>query len=130
MSKLWSEAQTFIERTDIRMRMRFQEGQRRATIAQVEATVSALQSYQMSNGTYPTTDQGLKALFEKPAMPPVPEGWRGPYINKKKIPKDAWDHELHYISPGVQNPDSYDLFSLGKDNAEGGTGIDEDIGNW
>lgn len=109
---------------------RFQEGQIRATRAQIEATVSALQSYQMSTGMYPTTEQGLRALFEKPTIPPIPERWNGPYTNKKSVPKDAWGNELHYVCPGVHNPDSFDLFSLGRDNTEGGTGINEDIGNW
>lgn len=107
-----------------------QKGQISAAKTQINATESVLNSYYLDNSAYPTTEQGLKALIEKPSIPPVPENWNGPYMEKKKVPQDPWGHELRYISPGVHNPQSYDLFTLGRDNAEGGSGSNAEIGNW
>jgi general secretion pathway protein G len=104
-------------------------GQISAAKSQVKALDSVLNTYFMDNSTYPSTEQGLKALVEKPGLPPVPENWNGPYL-QGKAPKDPWNNELHYLCPGVHNPQSYDVFSLGQDNAEGGTGAKADIGNW
>ena len=86
---------------------------------------TTLNLYELDNGTFPTTEQGLKALVEKPTSEPVPRNWRQ-YLEKKTIPKDPWDHDYVYISPGVHNPDSYDLSSLGKDGVES----NDDIRNW
>ncbi len=107
-----------------------QKGQISAAKAQISASESVLNSYYLDNSTYPTTEQGLKALLEKPGIPPVPENWNGPYLEKKKMPQDPWGRELKYQSPGTHNPQSYDLYTLGKDNTEGGNGADADIGNW
>jgi general secretion pathway protein G len=107
-----------------------QKGQVNAVKSQISSTENVLNSYYLDNSCYPTTEQGLKALIEKPTAPPIPDSWNGPYLQKNKIPTDPWGHELHYVSPGVHNPQSYDLFSLGKDNAEGGTGANADVGNW
>jgi general secretion pathway protein G len=107
-----------------------QKGQISAAKSQVNSMKSVLNSYYMDNSTFPSTEQGLKALFEKPGLPPTPENWNGPYTEGKTIPKDPWGHELHYFCPGVHNPQAYDVFSYGKDNAEGGTDANADIGNW
>ena len=107
-----------------------QKGQISAAKSQINATKSVLNSYYIDNSTYPTTEQGLKALIEKPTTPPIPENWSGPYLQDNKLPLDPWGKELKFISPGSHNPQSYDLFSLGKDNAEGGTGANADLGNW
>ena len=107
-----------------------QNGQVKAAKSQISSTENVLNSYYLDNSAYPTTEQGLKALIEKPSASPVPENWNGPYLQKNKIPADPWGHELHYKSPGEHNQDTYDLFSYGKDNAEGGTGANADIGNW
>lgn len=106
------------------------KGQTKAARAQVQSIKNVLNSYYMDNSCYPTTEQGLKALAEKPSIPPVPETWDGPYLEDKKIPRDPWGEELRYISPGVHNPDRYDLYSFGSDKKEGGEGNDADIGNW
>ncbi len=106
------------------------KGKRDAAVAQVNALKSVLNTYYIDNSSYPSTEQGLKALTEKPAQPPVPENWNGPYLEDGKIPKDPWGRELHYKSPGTHNPEKFDVFSLGRDNAEGGTGDDADVGNW
>ncbi len=86
---------------------------------------TALGLYELDNGRFPTTEQGLKALVEKPASEPVPLNWRQ-YLEKKTPPKDPWGHEYIYISPGTHNPDSYDLSSLGKDGVES----EDDVRNW
>jgi general secretion pathway protein G len=107
-----------------------QSGQIKAARSQISSTENVLNSYYLDNSCYPTTEQGLKALIEKPTASPIPDTWNGPYIQKNKIPADPWGHELHYKSPGEHNSESYDLFSFGKDNAEGGSGANADIENW
>ena len=107
-----------------------QKGQINAVKSQVSSTENVLNSYYLDNSCYPSTEQGLKALIEKPSAPPIPEDWNGPYLQKNKIPSDPWGHELKYTQPGQHNPQSYDLYSLGKDNADGGTGANADVGNW
>ncbi|MBF0385981.1 MAG: type II secretion system major pseudopilin GspG [Candidatus Omnitrophica bacterium] len=90
----------------------------------IEAHLStALKLYELDNGTFPTTAQGLSALREKPNMPPVPDSWNGPYIEKD--PVDPWGNPYVYSSPGKNRPD-YDLFSKGKDSAS----ETDDITNW
>lgn len=107
-----------------------QKGQVKAARAQIQTIKNVLNSYYMDNSCYPTTEQGLRALSEKPSAPPVPENWNGPYLEENKIPRDPWGEELRYISPGMHNPDRYDIFSYGTDKKEGGEGKDADIGNW
>ena len=106
------------------------KGQIKAAKAQIQSLKTVLNSYYMDNSCYPSTEQGLKALVEKPSIPPVPENWDGPYLEDKRIPKDPWGVEIRYISPGSRNTDKYDLYSLGSDKKEGGEGNDADIGNW
>ncbi len=90
----------------------------------------ALNNYRFDNGHYPTTEQGLEALIQKPTTSPVPENWNGPYLQKNSIPDDPWGNEYHYRSPGINNPHSFDLWSYGANNQEGGTGEDADVTNW
>src|SRR6516225_7569473 len=63
-----------------------QKGQINAVKSQVSSTENVLNSYYLDNSGYPTTEQGLKALIEKPTIPPIPENWNGPYLQKNKIP--------------------------------------------
>ena len=85
----------------------------------------------MDNGRFPTSDQGLRALIEKPSGAPEPYDWRpGGYLSKRELPRDAWNNEFQYASPGERNPDSFDLWSLGRDGKPGGLEEDSDIGNW
>ncbi|MBI4845718.1 MAG: type II secretion system major pseudopilin GspG [Candidatus Omnitrophica bacterium] len=85
----------------------------------------ALDLYELDNGGFPTTQQGLAALVGKPTTPPMPKNWNGPYLKKK--PVDPWGNPYQYISPGIHNRDDYDLYSFGKDMAEGGN---DDLTNW
>ncbi len=98
-----------------------------AARADIEANLTtALDLYELDNSQYPTTDQGLKALIQKPSASPVPENWSGPYLKKKAIALDPWGKEYAYVSPGVHNTDGFDLFSYGPDGVESG----DDIVNW
>jgi len=92
---------------------------------QIEELGAGLDLYHLEVGRYPTSNEGLKALVEKPAGISV---WNGPYLRKKRIPNDPWNNEYHYISPGEQGV--YDLYSLGSNNMEGGEGNDADIVSW
>lgn len=96
---------------------------------QIESLESALKMYKLDNGSYPTTEQGLKALVETPSVGNLPKNWRqGGYLEKGKVPKDPWDHEYVYVSPGSHG--DFDLSSLGADGEPGGEEFDKDINNW
>ena len=96
---------------------------------QIELLGLALDSYRLDNGSYPTSEQGLAALNEKPAREPLPQNWRGPYL-RKAIPADPWGRPYIYRSPGESNPSAYDLFSLGRDGQPGGADEDADLLSW
>jgi len=103
--------------------------QARVTAAKtdIEANLStALDLYELDNGRYPNTQQGMAALLETPTASPVPSNWSGPYLKKKKIPKDPWGNDYKFVSPGTRNTGEYDLFSLGPDGIESS----DDITNW
>ena len=101
---------------------RVDEAKIETTKIQLKAIKDALEQYKLDNGMYPTTEQGLKALVEKPTTPPEPPRWR-PYL--EKVPKDGWGREFIYISPGVNRP--YELRSKGPDGEEG---TEDDIDVW
>ena len=101
------------------------EAKRVAAKADIASLVQAVKLYRLDNGTYPTTDQGLQALVQRPTTNPVPNNWK-PYIDR--LPKDPWGTDYQYLSPGTHG--EIDVFSLGADKARGGTGNDADIGNW
>lgn len=92
--------------------------------AQISAFSKALDQYRLDTGHYPGTEQGLGALVAKPASE---SKWEGPYL-EKTVPKDPWDRPYQYKNPGEHG--DYDLFSLGKDGAVGGSGDNVDITNW
>ncbi len=93
---------------------------------QIELLGAALDSYRLDNSSYPTTEQGLAALREKPTREPVPANWRGPYL-RKDIPLDPWGRAYVYSFPGTRNKNGYDLLSFGRDGKPGGDGEDADI---
>ena len=93
----------------------------------VGTIVQALKLYRLDIGRYPTTDQGLKALVEKPTSEPVPQNWKmGGYLDS--LPKDPWGNLYQYANPGTNG--EIDVYSFGSDGKPGGTGLDADIGNW
>ncbi len=85
----------------------------------------ALDLYKLDNGFYPSSDQGLNALVQKPTDAPLPSNWK-PYL--KSVPKDPWNREYIYLNPGEHN--EVDIFTLGADGEAGGSGINAEIGNW
>lgn len=87
----------------------------------------SLEMYRLDNFVYPTTDQSLQALVEKPTGEPEAPNWKsGGYV--KKLPKDPWGREYIYLSPGESG--DYDIISYGRDGVEGGEDFDADISNW
>ncbi len=102
--------------------------QAKAVVAQTDINSSislALKLYQLDNGKFPTTEQGLAALISKPSSAPVPPNWKEPYLDKK--PVDPWGNPYQYKSPGAHNSSTFDLYSFGNDGLEGTA---DDIKNW
>jgi general secretion pathway protein G len=93
----------------------------------IEALEGALASYRLDNFSYPSTDQGLEALVQRPLGEPAANHWQeGGYINR--LPPDPWDRPYQYLSPGQHG--EIDIYTLGRDGRPGGEGLDADIGNW
>lgn len=100
-----------------------------AARSQIEMLGAALDAYRLDTGRYPTTEQGLAALWEEPVVEPRPTNWRGPYL-RRPVPLDPWSNPYVYVSPGAVNPNSYDLMSYGADGQRGGEGENTDIVSW
>ncbi len=96
----------------------------KVTKAQIDALQKALDQYRLDVGHYPSTEQGLQALMDKPAEEAK---WAGPYLSKA-LPKDPWGHDYQYKAPGEHG--EYDLLSWGRDGRVGGDGEDADITSW
>ena len=94
------------------------KAQQAQAVEEIEHISIALDRYAKDNGDYPSTVQGLAALWEKPDKPPVPINWRGPYL-QIPIPKDPWGNAYVYIRPGIHDRYGCDLISLGSDGREG-----------
>ncbi len=95
----------------------------------MSAIKTGLKLYKLDNGNYPTTEQGLSALIEKPQTGPVPEDWQeGGYLDVGSVPKDPWNNAYLYLCPGIHG--EYDLISYGADGVEGGEGKNKDIKSW
>ena len=98
--------------------------QARVTAAKADVLTNiatGLKLYELDNGGFPTTDEGLSALLAKPASA---NNWNGPYLERKPI--DPWGREYKYTSPGTHRPHDYDLSSLGRDGQESA----DDVTNW
>jgi general secretion pathway protein G len=103
---------------------RGEEAKVKVAKADIDANLAtALRLYELDNGSFPTTEQGLAALLVKPSTNPLPENWNGPYVEKP--PLDPWGHPYIYVSPGEHRAD-YDLSSKGKD----ATSDKDEISNW
>ena len=92
---------------------------------QIEEFGASLDLYRLETGRYPTSQEGLQALVQKPASV---NGWNGPYIRSRALPKDPWGNDYRSTAPGKHG--SYDISSLGADNREGGDGENKDINSW
>ena len=108
---------------------RFIRGQEKAEVkaaaAQIENLGTALDTFRLDVGRYPSTQEGLAALNQRP---PSVDRWDGPYL-KKAVPNDPWGRPFFYRSPGEAGR-PYDLYSLGADGAPGGEGNNRDIASW
>ncbi len=91
----------------------------------VLAIQNALELYKLDNGFYPSTDQGIMALVEKPTSSPIPNNWKA-YL--KSFPKDPWGHEYNYLNPGQHS--DVDIFTYGPTGQPGGSDQNAEIGNW
>jgi len=96
-----------------------------AAKSQIEQLMTALGTYKLDTGIFPTSEQGLAALRVKPADATM---WNGPYL-QKEIPKDPWGHDYVYTFPG-EHGDGPDICSLGQDGQAGGEGFAADICSW
>ncbi|HHT9130279.1 MAG TPA: type II secretion system major pseudopilin GspG, partial [Candidatus Brocadiaceae bacterium] len=96
---------------------------------QIRNFETALKIYKLDNGNYPTTEQGLEALLEKPTVGVIPTNWReGGYLERKKVPRDSWGNSYLYMSPGLH--EDYDIISYGADGVKGGEKFGADIESW
>jgi len=96
----------------------------KAAKAQIELFGTALDTFRLDVGRYPTTQEGLAALTQKPASA---DRWDGPYL-KKEVPPDPWGKPYIYKSPGDHGP--YDIVSYGADGAPGGEDNNRDVTSW
>jgi general secretion pathway protein G len=100
------------------------KAKQKSAVAQINLLATTLDLFHLDVGRYPTTEEGLKILRDKPDNLPA---WSGPYLDKP-IPNDPWGRPYIYKSPGEHGP--YDLFSLGADGTVGGDGENQDVTNW
>ncbi|PID71849.1 MAG: type II secretion system protein GspG [Desulfobulbus propionicus] len=106
-----------------------EEARRTKAAIQIQSLEQALKLYKLDNGQYPTTEQGLQALVEPPSVGRLAKKWRdGGYLEKGSLPKDPWQNEFIFISPGLHG--DFDLMSYGPDGEPGGEGDDADVNNW
>ncbi len=107
-----------------RLTGRSEQAKKAVAKADIESMLAtALKLYELDNGNFPTSSQGLEALLRKPSTSPIPNNWNGPYIEKLSI--DPWSRPYVYVSPGDHRLD-YDLSSKGKDDKSD----EDDIVNW
>ena len=92
---------------------------------QIENISAAVDHFQLDVGRYPTPEEGLDALVKQP---PAAPNWNGPYLKKSSALQDPWGQKYVYANPGKHG--DVDVYSLGSDHAEGGTGEAKDVGNW
>ena len=100
-----------------------------AAKSQIEVFALALNAYRLDNDNFPTTEQGLEALRTSPTTGDLPPNWRGPYLSRV-VPLDPWGRPYIYIAPGKANPQSFDIYTLGRDGKPGGDGEDADLTSW
>ena len=104
---------------------RSEKAKSQAAAMQIERLGTVLDTFRLDVGRYPTTQEGLQVLVQRPMGV---DRWDGPYLNKG-VPKDPWDRPYIYRSPGEAGR-PYDLYSLGADGAPGGTDNNRDITSW
>jgi general secretion pathway protein G len=92
--------------------------------ADIQGITTQIMLYNAQSGTYPSTEQGIAALVQKPSTEPVPRSWSQSYSS---LPLDPWQQPYNYQCPGTHNPASFDVWSNGPDKQ---SGTSDDIGNW
>jgi general secretion pathway protein G len=105
------------------------DARRNSARSQIQILSLALDAYRLDNENFPTTEQGIESLRTIPITGDAPANWKGPYL-RQLVPLDPWGRAYVYVSPGVASPNSYDLYTLGKDGRPGGDGEDADITSW
>jgi general secretion pathway protein G len=106
---------------------RADEARVQKVFADFSAIQTALRMYRLDNYDYPSSEQGLQALVERPSLAPVPRNWKNDgYL--ESLPVDPWGNSYLYLSPGQNG--AYDIFTLGADGVRGGDGQNADLGNW
>jgi general secretion pathway protein G len=104
-----------------------EQARRTKAVMDIKSIETALSLYQMDTGSYPSTEQGLEALVEKPTTGQIPVSYNeGGYL--KKVPLDPWKNPYIYVCPGAHG--DFDLISYAADGEEGGEGKFADINNW
>src|SRR2546423_7940571 len=94
---------------------RTEDAKIKATRGSIDGIKTALGIFEVDNGRYPSSEEGLRALVDPPGGA---TNWHGPYVERSQIANDAWGHEFVYRYPGTQNPSGFDLFSMGPDGRE------------
>jgi general secretion pathway protein G len=97
------------------------------TTIYIKTLTSAIESYELAVGRFPTTEQGLNALLTPPSDLPNPAKWSGPYLKDNAPTEDPWGSPYQYVCPGTRTRDGFDVWSRGPD---GNDGTEDDIGNW
>jgi general secretion pathway protein G len=106
-----------------------EKAKRTMAAVQITSLETAIESYRLDNGFYPSTEQGLQALVEAPSTGRLPARWKtGGYLAKGKVPQDPWGNDYVYLCPGSHG--DFDITSYGADGQAGGEGNDMDINNW
>ena len=95
-----------------------------ATKTQIRGIETALDLYRLHNSRYPSSEQGLNALLERPEVGLIPKNWNGPYLRGNKLAEVGWESPFGYIS---ENGNDYEIISLGADGIDGGVDLDADI---
>jgi general secretion pathway protein G len=102
------------------------DAEKKAAAGQIDMFRTALQHYRLTNGAYPTTEQGLDALINQPTSEPIPKSWSGPYLDTKTL-LDPWGSQYGYRYPGEHNPNEPDIWSTGPDRQPGN---EDDVTSW
>ena len=100
--------------------------------AQARSFMTALGTFRMDIGRFPTADEGLEILVKRPTDAIIARNWHGPYmVDPDGLPTDPWGHPYQYLPPDEDDfgfdTDPY-VFSLGADQEPGGTGLNADLG--
>ena len=112
-----------------RIMERPEQARRMKAIIQIKNFETALKLFKLDNGFYPSTEQGLEALIQKPTTGKIPQNWReGGYLEGGRVPLDPWGNPYIYLCPGLHS--DFDIISYGRDGMEGGEGYDADIKSW